>query len=273
VLGQRQNWLGGLDVQSLKEGENHALLFSQWLLEKQASPQFPMRHMAGKGMGMPTASGLSMYPYIREGRRILGRPAYGQSQFLIREQDIRRDMPGRDFSPTAIGLTHYAIDMHGCRYRNGATSGAANSAPTKEYRVRPIEIPLEALIPQKIDNLLMGGKAIAVTHIVNASTRIHVGEWKVGSAAGAIAAWLVKNKPDLGPQDLITQNLVPQIQQVLEAQGMIIDVSKTTSLLRLKPPERLNQTVKAMKVEYKFLVNIINHISGFMRFSSVFANK
>ncbi len=257
VLGQRQNWLGGLDLDSLKEAENHALLFSEWLLSKQATSEFPLRHMAGKGTGMPTESGLSMYPYIREGRRILGRPAYGQSQFLIREQDIHRGQRGRDFSRSAIALTHYAIDMHGCRYRNGEPSGSASSAPTKEDNIRPIEIPLEALIPQKIDNLLIGGKAIAVTHIVNAATRIHVGEWKVGSAAGAIAAWVIRN--NLMPQDLITQKLVPQIQQVLVSQGMVID-DKIRDLTKKSEKSKKADTTT-------FLVKMINRISDFIGLS------
>ncbi|MCL1492767.1 MAG: FAD-dependent oxidoreductase [Pseudanabaena sp. Salubria-1] len=223
--GQQQNWLGGLNTSALKDGENHALLFAEWIMDKHASAQFPLRLMSGPDSPMPTESGLSMYPYIREGRRILGRSAYGQSEFLMREQDIRNDMEGgRNFNATSIGLTHYAIDMHGCRYRNWEPSKAPSSAPANEDKVRPIILPFESLIPQRIDNLLMGGKAMAVSHIVNGATRIHVGEWSAGAAAGAAAAWIVlQDDPSLTPQAILDRGRIGELQELLKAQGMLVE--------------------------------------------------
>ncbi len=223
--GQQQNWLGGLNTKSLKDGENHALLFAEWLMEKYVSKEFPLRMMSGLDSPMPTQSGLSMYPYIREGRRILGRAAYGQPEFFMREQDIRNDMTGgRIFNPTSIGLTHYAVDMHGCRYRNWEPSKSPSAAPANEDKVLPIILPFESLIPQRIDNLLMGGKAIAVSHIVNAATRIHVGEWSAGSAAGAAAAWIaLQNDPSLTPQSIIDRGQIRDLQTHLRSQGLLLD--------------------------------------------------
>ncbi|PZO39215.1 MAG: NAD(FAD)-dependent dehydrogenase [Pseudanabaena frigida] len=223
--GQQQNWLGGLNTTALKDGENHALLFAEWLMEKYASVEFPLRMMSGPDSPMPTESGLSMYPYIREGRRILGRAAYGQPEFFMREQDLRTDMAdGRSFNKTSIGLTHYAIDMHGCRYRNWEPSKAPSSAPANEDKVRPIIMPLESLIPQRIDNLLMGGKAIAVSHIVNGATRIHVGEWSAGAAAGSTAAWIVlQEDPSLTPQAILDRGKIGDLQAHLRSQGLLLD--------------------------------------------------
>jgi len=223
--GQQQNWLGGLNTSALKDGENHALLFGEWLMEKYASTQFPLRLMSGADSPMPTESGLSMYPYIREGRRIVGRSAYGQPEFFMREQDIRRDMEdGRSFTATSIGLTHYAIDMHGCRYRNWEPSKSASAAPANEDKVRPIIMPFESLIPQRIDNLLIGGKAIAVSHIVNGATRIHVGEWSAGAAAGAAAAWIVlQDDPSLTPQAILERGQIHDLQTHLRSQGLVLD--------------------------------------------------
>ncbi len=222
--GQQQNWLGGLNTTALKDGENHALLFAEWLMEKYASPEFPLRMMSGPDSPMPTDSGLSMYPYIREGRRIIGRAAYGQKEFIMREQDIRNDMEdGRDFTKTSIGLTHYAIDMHGCRYRNWEPSKSPSAAPANEDKVRPIILPFESLIPQRIDNLLMGGKAIAVSHIVNGATRIHVGEWSAGAAAGAAAAWIaLQDDPTLTPQAILERGRIGELQTLLKSQGTIL---------------------------------------------------
>jgi hypothetical protein len=223
--GQRQNWMGGLNFNALKEGENHALLFSEWLMDNHATSDFPLTHLSGIDSPMPTESGLSLYPYIREGRRILGRSAYGQTSFYMREQDLRKDMAGgRDFRPSVIGITHYAIDMHGCRYRNWEPSKSPSSAPVNEDFVKPIIMPLESLIPLKINNLLIGGKGIAVSHIVNGATRIHVGEWAAGAASGATAAWIVKQQDlSLTPQEIIYRKLVPNLQKHLISQGIVLE--------------------------------------------------
>lgn len=218
--GQRQNWQGGMNFNALKDGENHALLFAEWLIQTQAQPNYPLSLLRGPQSPMGTASGLSLYPYIREGRRILGGSAYGESSFLIREQDIRVGLSGRrDFSATAVAITHYAIDMHGCRYRNWEPSLSANSAPINEFGVHPITIPLEALIPQRVDNLLIGGKGIAVTHIVNAATRVHYGEWGIGSAAGAVAGWLLAHPQTHQPAQISAEDW-PQLRQHLQDQGL-----------------------------------------------------
>jgi hypothetical protein len=221
--GQQKNWLGGLSVVALKHGENHALLFAEWLMKTQAKPDFPLAFLAGANAPMGTASGLSMIPYIREGRRIIGRNAYGQREFMVREGDLRRDLEGRDFSATAIGVAHYAIDMHGCKYRNWEPSGEAAAAPAQEMIVRPVQLPLESLIPQQVDNLLMGGKGIAVTHIANAMTRIHAGEWTIGAAAGATAGWLVRSQPALKPAEIIPQQKMSALQKQLIAQGLRLE--------------------------------------------------
>ncbi|MGP1373691.1 MAG: FAD-dependent oxidoreductase [Almyronema sp.] len=220
--GQRQNWLGGLSALSLKHAEDRALLFAKWLLETQATAEFPLTYLAGAASPMATETGLSMTPYIREGRRILGRTAYGQAEFMLREADLRKDQPGgRNFEASAVALAHYDVDIHGCRYRNWEPSGEATAAPAREFVVRPALIPLEALIPQGVDNLLIGGKAIAVTHIVNAVTRVHYSEWGVGAAAGATAGWLVTQaEADLTPAEIVEMGYMPALQQHLRQQGL-----------------------------------------------------
>jgi hypothetical protein len=222
VSGQYQNWMGGISQSALKFAEEHALMFARWLMETQSSEAYPLTYMYGPDSPMGTLSGLSMVPYFREGRRILGRPAYGQDAFMIRENDLRHNFPDtRRFHETAVGLTHYAIDIHGCRDRNWQPAGEAVSAPAQEPYVRPIQIPLESLIPQGVDNLLIGGKAMAATHIANASIRIHYGEWQVGAAAGATAGWLVAQEPDIGqPAAIIPNGKMGSLQQFMVNEGL-----------------------------------------------------
>lgn len=249
--GQRQNWMGGLSDLALKQAEEHALLFAQWLIETQSRPGFPLAYLSGADSLMGTDSGLSMMPYIREGRRILGRKAYGQSEFMMREADIRTDVSGgRDFSATAIALTHYDIDLHGCRYRNWQPPNEATKAPAREFVVRPTLIPLESIIPQGIDNLLIGGKSIAVTHIVNAVTRIHNSEWSIGAGAGVTAAWLL-TQPDLF-QSLIGIHTAPpprlQIEYHSQGRSMYSTHIKTAiTPEQIVPQQRMPQLQQALK--------------------------
>jgi FAD dependent oxidoreductase len=235
--GQRKNWLGGISVPALRHAENHAFLFAHWLLENHAK-QLPLTYLYGAESPLGTQSGLSMVPYIREGRRIVGRKAYDQREFAIREADLRVDMSGtRDFSQTAIARIHYSIDIHGCVYRNGNADGEAASAGVFETHVRPTLIPLEALIPQGVDNLLMGGKSIAVTHIANGMTRIHQSEWGIGSAAGATAGWLITNAPTLSPIDIVTNRQIPKLREHLNAKGLGLDPNVLSSYSEAHQPK------------------------------------
>jgi hypothetical protein len=93
-------WLGGLRSETLRRGEENALGYFYWLVEgetdsqlgegvKQPNPNH--RYLSGLNSPMGTAHGLSKYPYMREGRRILGRPAPGYPNgFAITEIDISR---------------------------------------------------------------------------------------------------------------------------------------------------------------------------------------
>jgi hypothetical protein len=223
LSGQQQDWFGGLSKESLHHGELHALQFAEWLIEREATDQLPLTYLKGPDSPLATQSGLSMVPYIREGRRILGRPAYGQDSFMAVEADLREDMTGgRDFSPTAVALAHYDIDIHGCRYLDGSPTYEAAGASIKEFVVRPLQIPLEAMVPQGVDNVLIGGKSIAVSHIVNGVTRVHYGEWSIGGAAGTTAGWLLRYaKPaDLTPAQVVVTGQMPALQEFLMQQGL-----------------------------------------------------
>jgi hypothetical protein len=58
----------------------------------------------------------------------------------------------------------------------------------------PFQLPLRSMIPQKIDNLLVAGKSIAVSHIASAAYRVQSFEWSSGIAAGETAVFsLEKN--------------------------------------------------------------------------------
>lgn len=79
----------------------------------------------------------------------------------------------------------------------------------------PFQIPLRALIPQKIDNFLVAGKSIATSHIAAAAYRVHSFEWSSGAAAGITAGFSLGEK--ILPYQLIEEPFFKQKQlQVLQ---------------------------------------------------------
>lgn len=93
-------WLGGLRTETLKSGEEIALGFYYWLVAGTTDSQqktnwkkpFPNhRLLTGLDSPMGTLHGLSKYPYIRESRRVIGRPSYGYPDgFSMAEIDVSR---------------------------------------------------------------------------------------------------------------------------------------------------------------------------------------
>lgn len=97
-------WMGGLRQETLEAGEELALGFFYWLVEgttdsqeeaqADGKPKVPHpnhRLLTGLDSPMGTGHGLSKYPYIREGRRIVGRPSLGHPRgFAVHEIDISR---------------------------------------------------------------------------------------------------------------------------------------------------------------------------------------
>ncbi|MCE7909660.1 MAG: FAD-dependent oxidoreductase, partial [Candidatus Omnitrophica bacterium COP1] len=57
----------------------------------------------------------------------------------------------------------------------------------------PFQIPLGALIPIRVENLLPTAKNLGVTHITNGCYRLHPVEWNIGESAGALAAWCLQH--------------------------------------------------------------------------------
>ncbi len=137
---------------------------------------------------MGTADGLAKYPYIRESRRI-------KAEFTILEQHISRadrqalakqatDKPRAEVFPDSVGIGYYHLDLH-------PSSGGDNYI---DFASVPFQIPLGALIPQRVDNLIAGCKNIGTTHLSNGCYRLHPVEWSIGEAAGALAATCLDQK-------------------------------------------------------------------------------
>jgi hypothetical protein len=176
---QNDYWLGpliGVDATEKTKHEQAAKQLSLSLLYWMQT-EAP-RHDGGTGYPELRLKEFALRPYIRESRRIKG-------EFTVLEQHIgaeARDEKGSEVFADSVGIGCYRIDLH-------PSTGAGNPRTYVDITVHPFHIPLGALLPVRMENLLPAAKNIGTTHITNGCYRTHPVEWNIGEAAGALAAY------------------------------------------------------------------------------------
>jgi hypothetical protein len=222
---QNDYWLGPLIGVSPAEATRHrqrarelsrALLY--WL---QTEAPRPDGGTGWKGLRLRedvvgTRDGLAKTAYIREARRIL-------AEFTVKEQHVGtearlqatgkgRDEVAAEAFPDSVGVGAYRIDLH------PSTSGDNYL----DLSSLPFQIPLGALIPRRVENLLPAAKNIGSTHITNGAFRLHPVEWNIGEAAGALVAFCLREKE---PPRQIRRDARRRagFQQVLRAAGVELE--------------------------------------------------
>ncbi len=134
-----------------------------------------------------TSDGLAKMPYVRESRRL-------KAEFTIVEQHVskacRPNKIHAEKFADSIGIGFYRIDLH-------PTFGGDNYV---DVEALPFQIPLGALIPKRVENLLAACKNIGTTHITNGCYRLHPIEWNIGEAAGNLVSYCLQN--DLSPKQV-----------------------------------------------------------------------
>ena len=110
-----------------------------------------------------------------------------------------------------VGVGSYRIDLH-------PSSSGRNYVDVSSL---PFQIPLGALIPKRVDNLLAACKNIGTTHITNGCYRLHPVEWNIGEAAGTLAARAVALK-QVPRRIRSNPGLMRDLQTLLTAQGVEI---------------------------------------------------
>jgi hypothetical protein len=153
------------------------------------------RHDGGQGYPglrlrsdvMGTEDGLAMYPYVRESRRI-------QAEYTVTEGDcgleqrmastgLHKKMVRSVSYGDSVGVGSYPIDLH-------PSTGGDNYI---DFESLPFQIPLGALIPERMENLIPACKNIGTTHVTNGCYRLHPVEWGIGEAAGLLAHAALKS--------------------------------------------------------------------------------
>jgi len=172
---------------ALQDAKRVSLGFLYWLqTEAPASGRTGAPEIKLRPDIMDTRDGLAKFPYIRESRRI-------RAQRMVAEQDVSAEFQkGLVAAPFAdsVGIGWYPIDIH----RAGPEDVGVSC------RTRPFQIPLGALVPVRLRNLLAAAKNIGTTHITNGCFRLHPVEWNIGEAAGLLASFVLdqgRSPPDI----------------------------------------------------------------------------
>ena len=135
---------------------------------------------------------------VRETRRILG-------EYKITVDDLLQYRKFKD----RIGANTYPIDVH---------DPSNNTGWHQHYeKGKTTWIPYRALVPQKVDNLLVVGRCISSTSEAQSSVRGSPCCMITGEAAGTAAA--ISSRKESVPRKLN----VTELQTALRAQGVILD--------------------------------------------------
>ena len=220
-------WLGPIlgvsedeKQKNLRGAQQLSLSFLHWMQTEaprhDGGEGYPGLRLRGDILG---TDNLAKYVYVRESRRI-------QAQFTVCETHVgveqREDFSGAAIFPDSVGIGSYRIDLH-------PSTAGRNYIDIPSW---PFQIPLGALLPVRISNLLPACKNIGTTHITNGCYRLHPVEWNIGEASGALAAFCLNRK--LMPSQVRNDpQLLADFQKVL-VEGLGIDLEWPEDL-RLTP--------------------------------------
>ncbi len=211
---QNDYWFGPIVGADSAEQARHldaarqlSLSLLYWLQTEAPRPDggqgYPGLRLRGDVMG-GTADGLAPAPYVRESRRL-------RTEFTVLEQHIAYPLRshGPELFTDSVGIGCYRIDLH------PRISGGGYL----DLGCWPFQIPLGAMIPVRLENLLPGGMNLGVTHITNGAFRVHPVEWNIGEAAGILVAFCLKRK--VMPRSVRHRpELLREFQLLLRQQGI-----------------------------------------------------
>ncbi|MBS0339975.1 MAG: FAD-dependent oxidoreductase [Proteobacteria bacterium] len=197
-------------AQALQAARELSLAFFYWM--QTDAPRhdggcgYPGLRLRGDVLG--TSDGLAKQAYYREGRRI-------RAEFTVLEQHIGvATRPGADAAETfddSVGIGAYRIDLHpSTRGRN-----------TVDIDSFPFQIPLGALLPVRVENLLPACKNLGTTRITNGAYREHATEWSIGEASGTLAAFALARRQPLRAVRADTE-ILRDFQRTLAQQGVLL---------------------------------------------------
>jgi hypothetical protein len=210
----------------LEASRQQTLSLVYWLQTERPRPDggqgFPGLYLRPDIAG--TRDGLAKAAYIRESRRIravftiteghigaIQRGGWDTHRLVPKPPDAGPQAEPEKFVDT-VGVGNYRIDLH-------PSTGGDNYI---DIPCLPFQIPLGALLPVRVRNLLPACKNIGTTHITNGCYRLHPVEWNIGEAAGLLAAYCLKNhtEPHAVRED---SERLKEFQNLLVNEGVQLD--------------------------------------------------
>jgi hypothetical protein len=228
---QNDYWLGNIcDVPEAEAARHHArakqlslsLLYWMQTEAPRADGGSGWRGLRLRPDITGTEDGMAKHPYIRESRRI-------RAEFTVLEQHVGTEARGKQTGkpPNQISAAHfedsvgvgsYRIDLH-------PASGGQNYIDISSL---PFEIPMGALIPRRVENLLAAAKNLGVTHITNGCYRLHPVEWNTGEVAGLLATRAIQLKT-VPRRIRNSEKLLREFQDWIQGQGVEIAWPRLTA--------------------------------------------
>ncbi|MBR6568890.1 MAG: FAD-dependent oxidoreductase [Clostridia bacterium] len=154
----------------LAQAREQTLCVAYWLWEQGYNVRLDGAHLG-------TEDGLAKAPYIRESRRIVAKKT------IVEQEVAEKYNPVPVQLKDSVGVGHYAMDLH-----KTTRTGTTMYQPAQRF-----EIPLSAMIPVRMKNLLPACKNIGATHLTGGCFRLHPVEWTIGEAAGYLSAYCLEH--------------------------------------------------------------------------------
>jgi hypothetical protein len=136
----------------------------------------------------------------RESRRLLG-------DIVLKQQDI---VEGREFEDACVTTT-WTIDLH--YPKTPACACEAFRSEARHLKIEPYPIPYRCLYSRNIDNLMMAGRNISVTHVALGTVRVQRTTGMMGEVLGMAASLCVQH--DCDPRGVYDSHL-PAFREMLE---------------------------------------------------------
>ncbi|MBD1422613.1 FAD-dependent oxidoreductase [Sphingobacterium chuzhouense] len=183
---------------------------------------------------------IGQVPGKRESRRIMG-------QYLMTEHDPQQCTVFED----EVGFGGWFIDLHtpgGLLAQHSEPASGEDYNTFTEYAVKsyagPYGVPLRCLIAKDVDNLMMAGRNVSVTHAALGTVRVMGTTALLGQAVGTAAAIALRQNI---PVANLTQNVVNTIQQQLLRDGCFLLNSKNEDPKDLALQARVTSSSDALE--------------------------
>jgi hypothetical protein len=136
-----------------------------------------LRALGGPWEGLQVAATAEQIG-VRDGRRIQGR-------YTLSKDDLIAGAKHAD----SVACVTFGVDIHADSRETNAKKPIDNG----DFRMKPYDIPLRALIAKDVDGLMMAGRCISGDFISHASYRVTGNAVAMGEAAGVAAALAAKS--------------------------------------------------------------------------------